>query len=70
VIVFGFLKGAISRVTPDKRLGAITSQNPSFKSSLRKVGVFKGPQTKSVKAVILRFSDLKATNKAINLSVL
>jgi hypothetical protein len=38
VIVFGFPKGAINRVTPDKRLGAITSQNPSLKSSLRKVG--------------------------------
>jgi hypothetical protein len=25
VIVFSFLKGAISRVMPDKRLGAITS---------------------------------------------
>jgi hypothetical protein len=25
VIVFGFSKGAISRVTPDERLGAITS---------------------------------------------
>jgi hypothetical protein len=43
VIVFGFLKGAISRVTPDERLGAITSQNPSLKSSLRKIKVFKGP---------------------------
>jgi hypothetical protein len=30
VIVFGFPKGAISRVTPDERLGAITSQNPSL----------------------------------------
>jgi hypothetical protein len=70
VIVFGFLKRAISRVTPDKRLGAITSQNPSLKSGLRKVGVLKGPQTKSIKAVILGFGDPKAINKAINLGVL
>jgi hypothetical protein len=70
IIVFGFLKEAINRVTPDKRLGAITSQNPFFKSSLRKIKVLKGPQTKSIKAVILRFGDLKTTNKAINLGVL
>jgi hypothetical protein len=69
VIVFGFLKGAISGVTPDKRLGAIISQNPSLKSGLRKIGVLKGPQTKSVKAVILGFGNPKAANKAINLSV-
>jgi hypothetical protein len=43
VIVFGFLKEAISRVTLDKRLGVITSQNPSLKSSLRKVKVLKRP---------------------------
>jgi hypothetical protein len=70
VIVFGFLKGAISGVTPNKRLGAITSQNPSLKSSLRRVKVLKGPQTKSVKAVILRFGDPKAANEAINRGVL
>jgi uncharacterized membrane protein len=70
VIVFGFLKRAINKVTPDERLGAITSQNPSLKSSLRKVRVLKGPQTKSVKAIILRFGNPKATNKAINLGVL
>jgi hypothetical protein len=70
VIVFSFPKEAISRVTPDKRLGAITSQNLSLKSGLRKIKVLKGPQTKSVKAVILRFGDLKAANKAINLGVL
>jgi hypothetical protein len=28
---------------PNERLGAITSQNPSLKSSLRRVGVLKGP---------------------------
>jgi hypothetical protein len=70
VIVFGFSKGAISKVTLDKRLGAITSQNPSLKSGLRKVKVLKRPQTKSIKAMIFRFSDLKAVNKAINLGVL
>jgi hypothetical protein len=43
VIVFGFLKGAISRVTPDKRLEAIISQNLSFKSGLRKIRVLKEP---------------------------
>jgi hypothetical protein len=43
VIVFGFPKEAISRVTSDKRLGAITSQNLSLKSGLRKVEVLKGP---------------------------
>jgi hypothetical protein len=43
VIVFDFPKGAISRVTPDERLGAITSQNLSLKSGLRRIGVLKGP---------------------------
>ena len=43
VIVFGFPKGAISRVTLNERLGAITGQNPSLKSSLRRVRVLKGP---------------------------
>jgi hypothetical protein len=43
VIVFGLPKGAISGVTPDERLGAITSQNPFLKSGLRRVGVLKGP---------------------------
>jgi hypothetical protein len=43
VIVFGFLKEAISRVTLDKRLGVITSQNPSLKSGLCKVEVLKEP---------------------------
>jgi hypothetical protein len=70
VIVFSFPKKAISKVTSDKRLKAIISQNPSLKSSLRKVRVLKEPQTKNVKAMILRFSDLKVTNKAINLGVL
>ena len=66
MIVFGFPKGAISGVTPNERLRAITSQNPSLKSSLSRVGVLKGPQTKSVEAVILGFGDPKAANKAIN----
>jgi hypothetical protein len=39
VIVFGFSKEAISKVTPDKRLGAITSQNLSLKSDLRKINM-------------------------------
>jgi hypothetical protein len=43
VIVFGFFKEAISRVTLDKRLRAITSQNPSFKSGLYKIKVLKRP---------------------------
>jgi hypothetical protein len=43
VIVFGFLKEVISGVTPDKRLGAITSRNLSLKSGLRRVKVLKGP---------------------------
>jgi hypothetical protein len=43
VIVFGFPKGAISEVTPDERLGAITSQNPSLKSGLCKIKVLKRP---------------------------
>jgi hypothetical protein len=42
VIVFSFPKGAINRVMPDKRLGAITSQNLSLKSGLRKIKVLKG----------------------------
>ena len=43
VIVFGFPKGALSETTLDKRLEAITSYNPSLKSSLRRVRVLKGP---------------------------
>jgi hypothetical protein len=43
VIVFSFLKEAISRVMPDKRLEAIISQNPFFKSSLCKIRVLKSP---------------------------
>jgi hypothetical protein len=43
VIVFGFPKEAINKVTPDKRLKAITSQNPFLKSSLCKIRVLKGP---------------------------
>jgi hypothetical protein len=70
VIVFGFLKRAINKVTLNKRLKAIISQNPSLKSGLHKIKVLKRPQTKSIKAVILRFGDPKATNKAINLGVL
>jgi hypothetical protein len=43
VIVFSFFKRAINKVTLDKRLRAIISQNPSFKSSLRKIRVLKRP---------------------------
>jgi hypothetical protein len=43
VIVFGFFKGVINKVTSDKRLRAITSQNPFLKSGLRKIRVLKGP---------------------------
>jgi hypothetical protein len=43
VIVFGFLKKAINKVTLDKRLGAIISQNLSFKNGLRKIRVLKRP---------------------------
>jgi hypothetical protein len=43
VIVFGFLKGAISGVTSNERLGTIISQNLSLRSSLCRVGVLKGP---------------------------
>jgi hypothetical protein len=43
VIVFGFLKRAISKVTLNKRLRAITSQNLSLKSGLRKIRVLKRP---------------------------
>jgi hypothetical protein len=41
VIVFSFLKRAINKVTLNKRLGAITSQNPFLKSGLRKIKVLK-----------------------------
>jgi uncharacterized membrane protein len=70
VIVFSFFKKAINKVTLDKRLRAITSQNSFFKSSLYKIKVLKRPQTKSIKTVILRFSNPKTINKAINLDVL
>jgi hypothetical protein len=41
VIVFGFLKEVISGVTPNERLGTITSQNLFLRSSLRRVKVLK-----------------------------
>jgi hypothetical protein len=69
VIVFGFFKRAINKVTLNKRLKAIISQNLFFKSGLCKIRVLKGPQTKNIKAMMLRFDDLKAINKAINLGV-
>jgi hypothetical protein len=43
IIIFGFFKRAISRVMSDKRLEAIISQNPFFKSSLYKIKVLKRP---------------------------
>jgi hypothetical protein len=43
VIVCSFLKGAINKVTLNKRLRAITSQNPSLKSSLYKIKMLKRP---------------------------
>jgi hypothetical protein len=43
IIVFGFLKGAINKVTPNKKLRTIISQNLSFKSSLYKVRMLKRP---------------------------
>jgi hypothetical protein len=43
VIVFSFFKKAINKIISDKRLGAIISQNLSFKSSLRKIRVLKRP---------------------------
>ncbi len=70
VIVFGFPKGAISSITASERLEAITSQNPDYTSSLRRVGVLKGPQAKSVEAVILGFSDPKSANQTIDQGVL
>ena len=66
VIVFGFPKGAISSTIASKRLEAITSQNPSLASGLRRVGVLRGSLAKSVEAVILGFSDPKAANEAID----
>jgi hypothetical protein len=69
VIVFSFLKRAISKITLNKRLGAIISQNPFLKNSLHRVKMLKRPQTKSIKAVILGFGDPKAANKAINREV-
>jgi hypothetical protein len=41
IIVFGFLKRAINKVTLNKRLGVIISQNLSLKSSLHKIKVLK-----------------------------
>ena len=70
VIVFGFPKGTISSLTASERLEAITSQNPDYASSLCRVGVLKGPQAKSVEAVILGLSDPKSANKVIDRGVL
>jgi hypothetical protein len=43
VIVFSFFKKAISKVTLNKKLRAIISQNLSLKSSLYKIKVLKKP---------------------------
>jgi hypothetical protein len=43
IIVFGFFKKAISKVTLNKRLKAIISQNLSFKNGLRKIKMLKRP---------------------------
>jgi hypothetical protein len=43
IIVFSFFKEAINKVMLNKRLRAITSQNLSLKSSLRKIRVLKEP---------------------------
>jgi hypothetical protein len=43
MIVFSFFKRAINRVTSDKKLGVIISQNLFLKSGLRKIKVLKRP---------------------------
>jgi hypothetical protein len=43
IIVFSFFKKAINKVTLDKRLRAIISQNLFLKSSLYKIKVLKRP---------------------------
>jgi hypothetical protein len=43
VIVFSFPKKVISKVTLNKRLRTITSQNLSLKSGLRKIKMLKRP---------------------------
>jgi hypothetical protein len=43
IIVFGFSKEAINKVMLNKRLRAITSQNPSLKNSLCKIKMLKKP---------------------------
>jgi hypothetical protein len=70
VIAFGFPRGAISGLAPEKRQEAITAQNPSLASSLRRVGVLKGPQTKSYEAVVLGFEGPAAANAVIESGVL
>ena len=66
IIVFSFPKGAISGLAASARLEAIAYQNQNYASSLYRVGVLKGLQAKSIKAVILGFSNPKSANKAIN----
>jgi hypothetical protein len=70
IIVFSFLKEAINKVMLNKRLKAIIGQNLFLKSSLYKIKVLKRPYTKCIKAIIFRFNNPKAINKAINLGVL
>ena len=41
IIVFGFLKKAISGIIASKRLETFISQNPNYTSSLYKVRVLK-----------------------------
>jgi hypothetical protein len=53
----------------NKKLKAIISQNSFFKSGLYKIKVLKRPWTKSIKAIIFKFNNLKVINKVINLNV-
>jgi len=70
IIVFSFPKGAISCLLLAYRLEALTGQNPALGSGPRRVGVLKGPEAKSVEAVILGFNSLKAANNTIDTGVL
>ena len=52
----------MSSLSLSQRLDAIIGQNPALGSGLCRVGVLKGPQAKSIEAVILRFNGLIAAN--------
>ena len=58
MIVFGFPVGVISKLSLERRLGAILSQNQVFRSTLKRVGVLKSTITRNYEIVVLGFGSV------------